>query len=399
MKGMTREGKQAELKRIIGELHAGTPVAEVRRDFERIVAEADAEEIAAMEQALVREGMPPEEIARLCEAHVAVFEGSLSRGKKPSEMPGHPVRTYMEENRAARAAFRALRRAAFGLALPWRDDASREAFDAALADSRKIVVHYARKENQLFPYLEAAGFDAPSKVMWAKHDEIRGLFAEAARAREAGDDGAARAAARTAAAKGSRMIFMEERILFPTALRKLSETDWAAIRRGDDAIGYAWTSPGSAWDPGIAAARASGPGGAAAADIRLGEGRLTPEQIDLMLKALPVDVSFVDQDDIVRYYSDGRERVFPRSPAVIGRNVENCHPPKSVAIVKRILEAFRAKERTEAEFWIKMGPRFIHIRYFPVYAQDGTYRGTVEVSQDATGIRALEGERRLLDWD
>ncbi|HCM29157.1 MAG TPA: hypothetical protein DIC34_21915 [Treponema sp.] len=126
---------------------------------------------------------------------------------------------------------------------------------------------------------------------------------------------------------------------------------------------------------------------------------MTGEQIDLMLKALPVDVSFVDEFDRVLYYTDAADRIFPRSPAVIGRDVSNCHPPKSVAIVHRILEAFRKKEKTEAEFWIEMGGKFIHIRYFPVYGSGGEYKGVVEVSQDVTAIRALQGQRRLLDWD
>ncbi|WP_304226305.1 PAS domain-containing protein, partial [Gracilinema caldarium] len=133
--------------------------------------------------------------------------------------------------------------------------------------------------------------------------------------------------------------------------------------------------------------------------IKLGEGFLTAEQIDLMLKNLPIDVSFVDEYDRVLYYSDNPERIFPRSPGVIGRNVANCHPPKSVHIVQRIVQAFRKKEKKVAEFWLELGGKFVHIRYFPVYDSQGKYRGTLEVSQDVSGIRALQGHRRLLDWD
>jgi hypothetical protein len=233
------------------------------------------------------------------------------------------------------------------------------------------------------------------------------------------------------------MFFMEEKILFPAALEKLTERDWITLRRGERAIGYAWITPGSAWDPDIAEAKlGSSPIGtdskksaapavpettelslsrgvtaAARPDatqttsalpelvIALGEGRLSPQQIDLMLKALPIDVSFVDENDRVMYYSDTKERIFPRSPAVIGRDVANCHPPKSVHIVKKILNAFKNKEKKSADFWIRMGDKFIFIRYFPVYDIDGVYRGTVEVSQEITEIRSLEGQRRLLDWE
>jgi len=133
--------------------------------------------------------------------------------------------------------------------------------------------------------------------------------------------------------------------------------------------------------------------------LNLKTGRLTLEQIDLMLRALPVDVSFVDENDTVLYYSEKKDRIFTRVPGVIGRKVQNCHPVKSVNIVERILEAFRAGKKDTAEFWIQLAGRFIHIRYFAVRDEQGRYRGCLEVSQDVTEIRQLEGQRRLLDWD
>jgi DUF438 domain-containing protein len=118
-----------------------------------------------------------------------------------------------------------------------------------------------------------------------------------------------------------------------------------------------------------------------------------------MLKRLPLDVSFVDENDKVIYYSGTPERIFPRTPGVIGRKVQNCHPPKSVDVVERILKAFRSGERDSAEFWIDSRGRFVHIRYFALRDGTGAYKGTLEVTQDATGIRSLRGERRLLDWE
>jgi uncharacterized protein len=132
--------------------------------------------------------------------------------------------------------------------------------------------------------------------------------------------------------------------------------------------------------------------------LELSTGALTRAQIDLMLTHLPVDVSFVDAEDVVRYYSDTGDRIFARSPAVIGRKVQNCHPGKSVHVVEAILKAFKAGTRDTAEFWIDLGGRFVHIRYFAVRDKGGTYKGCLEVSQDVTGIRALEGQKRLLDW-
>lgn len=142
----------------------------------------------------------------------------------------------------------------------------------------------------------------------------------------------------------------------------------------------------------------SGPGGQAGS-VSLDRGALTPEQIDLMMTHVPVDVSYVDETDTVVYYSATPGRIFHRSPAVIGRKVQNCHPPQSVDVVERILEAFKRGERDTAEFWIELHGKFVHIRYFALRDKAGAYKGTLEVTQDATGIRALRGERRLLDWD
>jgi hypothetical protein len=126
---------------------------------------------------------------------------------------------------------------------------------------------------------------------------------------------------------------------------------------------------------------------------------LTAEQINLMLMHLPVDISYVDENDKVAYYSQTEERIFPRSPGIIGRSVQNCHPSKSVHVVDKILGEFKSGKRDSAEFWIQMQGKFIHIRYFAMRDKNGIYRGTLEVSQDVTSIRGLQGDKRLLDWD
>jgi len=332
--------KREELKRIIERLHAGESASRVKKDFDLLIKDVSAEEIASMEQALMKAGMPAEEIQRLCEVHVSVFESSLEKQGRPDKVSGHPVHTFMAENEAARASLSRLRSANRALLFPWsRGEEADAAMEAALLDFRKILIHYTRKENQLFPYLEAKGFDAPSKVMWGKHDEIRALFREADEAKAAGDSTRLRRTVKALTGKASRMFFMEERILFPAALNKLDEKDWIAIRRGENAIGYAWVGPGGAWDPDIAEAklppppqastpRAEPSGGVqpsrpeaetekplsegqtpqspqlpapdeAPGAMRLGEGWLNAAQIDLMLKCLPVDLSFVDENDRV----------------------------------------------------------------------------------------------------
>jgi len=410
---LTQDASKAEragrLKAIIDKLAAGATPSAVKKEFHDLIKDADAAEVAELEQSLIEGGMPVEEVQRLCEVHADVFKAGLERGQKAERMPGHPVHTYLAENREARKRARALSIAAFG--------GSVASMAAAAADLKPVIVHFERKENQLFPYLERVGFTGPPKVMWGKHDEIRAAFKALDEAVAAADAKAARPLARDLARRIRTMIFMEERILFPNALKRLSEADWAAVRRGEDAIGFAWVRPGAQWDPGlVGAAPGTASGGAyanfnaalesaaakaapgSAAPIPLSEGSLPLDYLDRILKSLPVDVSFVDADDKVMYYSDSPHRVFPRSPGIIGRSVQNCHPPKSVDVVVRILESFKKKEKDKAEFWIQMNGRFIVISYKPIYDEAGAYLGTLEMSWDATDVRALEGQRRLLDW-
>lgn len=414
-KAPAEEDRAGRLKVIIEKLAAGASPAAVKKEFHDLIRDADAAEVASLEQSLIEGGMPVEEVQRLCEVHADVFKAGLERGEKADRMPGHPVHTYRAENREARKRARALSRAAFLGGLP--------AIRSAAEELRPIIVHYERKENQLFPYLERTGFTGPSKVMWGKHDEIRSAFRDLDAALAAGDVRSARSKARDLARRVRTMIFMEERILLPNALKRLSDMDWAEVRRGEDAIGFAWVKPGAEWDPALAAAQAGaggyatfeaavkaaegagtagnpvpGPSGAPTDSIPLSTGSLPRDVVDRILKSLPVDVSFVDAEDKVQYYSDSPHRVFPRSPGIIGRSVQNCHPPKSVAVVERILESFKRKEKDKADFWIEMGGRFIVISYKPIYDDSGKYLGTLEMSWDATEVRSLTGQRRLLDW-
>ena len=403
--------RQIKLKEIIGRLHAGSPVGEVKREFAKLIQGVSAAEIAAMEQSLIEGGMPVEEVQRLCEVHVQVFEASLAKGGTLTGMAGHPIHSMIEENKLARKKASALKAAVRRWV--WKIGTQEDAAEA-LEDLSAIVIHYTRKENQLFPYLEKQGFTGPSRVMWGKHDEIRALFKEAKDALD-GEPRAFGRIARNLAVKVQKMIFMEEHILIPEARRRLSEREWAEIRQGEEAIGFAWIQPASLYDAGIVLASAppraetveAAPKAAAtsaeAAEIAdlldLATGRLPKELLDLALRTMPVDISIIDEHDKVLYYSDSPHRLFPRSPAAIGRDVHNCHPQKSVAIVEKILQAFKNKEKSKARFWIEMGGRFILIEYYALYGAEGAYKGTLEVSQDLTELRALQGQRRLLDWD
>lgn len=398
-----RSARKDVLKGIIRDLHHGEDVEVLRKRFADLASGVSGSEIGAMEQELIAEGLPEDEVKKLCDIHVRVFEEALEENPEPTAVPGHPVHTLMEENRALEKLVVEIRAALAGPppataaadGAAWRPEVGR------LLDSlAQVEKHYLKKENQLFPLLEAKGVSGPSKVMWAVHDDIREHLKDLRRAVEANDRDLAGKAGVLVLKEISDMIYKEEKILFPMSLETLDERDWARVKRGEEEIGYAWITPGRQWVPvpmggdEAAPARAYG-----AAGLDLDTGTLTPEQVNLILTHLPVDLSFVDEDDTVRYYSATRDRIFTRTPAVIGRTVQNCHPPTSVHVVNGILQAFREGRRDAAEFWIDNGGRFVHIRYFAVRDSRGRYRGCLEVSQDVTAIRALRGEKRLLDWE
>ena len=395
------EYRQERLKEIVQDLHEGSNIKAVRKRFAELIRNVSPEEIAQMEQALIAEGVPVEQVQKVCDVHVQVFEQALGRQRKSRVLSGHPVHTYLEENKAVRKVLKKIR----PLLRQVSRGARTEEFEKELEQLKRIEIHYQRKENQLFPYLERVDFTGPSKVMWGKHDEIRAQLRELETAYREQDWARSTSVGRGLLRAIRRMIFMEEKILFPISLKKLSDKQWAEIRRGEAEIGYAWVQPGNLWDPSVviasSEARATGQGDVAAqspAEMPLDVGKLNLEQVNLMLKNLPLDVTYVDEKDRVCYYSQGRERIFPRSPAVIGRAVQNCHPPASVHVVEKILDSFKRKEKDQAEFWLTLKDRFIHIRYFAIYDREGEYRGVVEVSQDVTDIRALKGQRRLIDW-
>jgi hypothetical protein len=396
----------AELKAIVTELHEGKAVDEVKPRFEELISDIEATEIAAMEQELIASGVPETEVKRLCDVHVEVFAQALE-GHPPVEAPpGHPVDTFQRENRALLQVTATLRKVAEKIGEPPVEE-EWQRLKAALASSLDRFLeadrHYLRKENQLFPFLEQHGVEGPSKVMWAIHDDIRDLLKQA-RAALAEDEAALAVSTVHALAKmADAMVDKEERILYPMAMDTLSEEEWAEIRAGESEIGYAFVADVPAW-PETSGERVPRRGRSSAARggevgglLELKTGALTLDQLSHLLLSLPIDFSYVDEEDRVRFYSEG-ERIFPRSPAVIGRKVQNCHPPASVDRVQQIIDSFRSGEKDTAEFWLQLQGRFVHIRYFAVRDEVGEYRGVVETVQDVTGIRALEGERRLLDW-
>ena len=397
---MSDDERQDKLKEVIQELHAGKTVAEVKAKFADVIAGVSPVEISRLEVQLVKDGLPIEEIQNLCDVHAEVFKGSLEEYHHPEEVPGHPVYTMKQENEALRALMKV------GL----RGDL--DAFKADPSDDNRFKLlesvnlfydidkHYSRKENLIFPFLEAAGVTAPPKVMWGVDDEIRQKIKDAKKSlvEFSGDVKSVEEKLNAAIVQAGEMIFKEESILFPMCLETLSEDEWIKVYEGSDEIGYTLIPPQKEWELKRVnvVKKEQDKGITESGFIRFDTGVLSAKELNLMLNHMPVDFTFVDKDNVVKYFSNGKERIFARTKAIIGRTVENCHPPKSAHIVEKLVEDLKSGKKDSESFWIQMGDRFVVISYYAVRDENGEFMGTLEFSQDIAPLKALEGEKRLM---
>ena len=316
---------------------------------------------------------------------------------------GHPVRVYLEENILIKELFKEL----FNVN-PSEDF---QKFYNIFNHICEVEKHFARKENQLFPYLEKYGWTGPSQGMWAFHDDIRTLIKDARLTIENKDFENILEKVINVYNNLIHLINVEENRLLPNALQLLKAEDWEEMYEGDSEIGWMLATPPARY-PAIKEESADPEYIHPSLDKKkrklpfsledrthYDEGYLTPEQVNFIFKFLPVDITYVDENDRVVFYNRGDERVFPRSAGIIGREVKFCHPPKSVDQVLKILEEFKAGRQDIADFWINFKGKFVHIRYFAVRDEQKNYKGVIEMSQDVTDIRALQGEKRLLDWE
>lgn len=313
---------------------------------------------------------------------------------------GHPVKVYMDEN----ALIRALISQICDLDIVSEYEEFLKLFDKLCM----VEKHYARKENQLFPYLEKHGWTSPSQNMWAFHDQIRDEIRDVKKILDSENKELLIQALNKVFASMEHMIQVEEQRLLPNAFQMVSDEEWQEVSSGDDEIGWMFDEEPQRYPARSKEEEYIHPSKDTKKRklpfdiedrIHLDEGYMLPEQVKLMLRFMPVDLTYVDENDRVVFYNRGDERVFPRSAGIIGREVKFCHPPKSVDMVLEILREFKAGRKDEAEFWINFKGQFIHIRYFAIRDEEGTYKGVIEMSQDVTHIRNLEGEQRLLDWE
>lgn len=391
-----REYRQKVLKELISQLHDGKSSDEVKDRFAAVFGNVSAEEIAQAEQALITNGLPVSEVQRLCDVHAAVFKGSIEeihRPSDPSEIPGHPANTFKQENRAIEKLTDEIREQLAML----KDSSAEKKIAAALERLAEIDCHYLKKENLLFPYMEQYGITAPPKVMWGVDDEIREQFKEIGRKFKAKDTVQLRESIEALLDKITEMIFKEENILLPMLLENLTQDEWKSIAEESGELGYCLIDRVPVWTPvDKKEAEAVRKEKAAPGVITLPTGVLKTEELVRMLDTLPIDITFVDKDDTVKYFSQSAERIFPRTKAIIGRKVSNCHPPASVHIVEKLVEDFKAGRKDNEDFWIDMGEKYILIRYFAVRNEKNEYLGVLEVTQNIRPIQAIQGEKRLV---
>lgn len=391
------------LKEIIERLHQGEDPESLKRDFSEVLDATSAEDISKAEEELIREGLPREKVRKLCDVHLAVFRESLET-QTSDEETGHPIHTLKQEHQILLDSADELTRLAQNIAE--NPDAVSEERIARLRhlvghfrDSEK---HYLREENVLFPYLEKHGIKEPPAIMWMEHDSIRAIEKEIYALVDESDSsitensvGIAENAQRLHETLSSH-FYKENNILFPTALNVITEDEWQVITEEFDGVGYCCFTPGRGVTAKEKTPEELGPT-VASGIVNFETGTLPVTTIEAILNALPIDITFVDADDKVRYFSGSEERIFVRSKAIIGREVQLCHPQKSVHMVNQILEEFRDGSRDSAAFWIELGGRMIYIRYFAMRDGTGKYLGCLEVTQDITDIKKIEGQKRLLD--
>jgi DUF438 domain-containing protein len=404
-----REYRQQELKKIIQKLHEGATVEAVKQEFEALTQGISAVEITEMEQALVNEGLPVEEIQRLCDVHASVFKGSIEEihqndGFIISDFDdGHPIHTFKKENRVLENLIEEQVLPYLARYTETKAEQHEELLRGAIDKLKTIDKHYTRKEQLLFPYLEKYDITAPAQVMWGVDDEIRGYIKNVYTLMDHDliDLQKLNQAVREAVHHIQEMIFKEEEILLPMALEKLQIEEWKAIEESSSEIGYTLLGSVKRWNPKMNAdldissqlAERQEQGNN---QVQFDAGSMTPEEINLILNTLPLDMTFVGADNKVKYFTQGKERIFDRPKTIIGREVKHCHPPKSVHVVEQIVEQLRSGQKDHEDFWIKMGSMYVLIRYYAVRNKEGEFLGTLEITQDIKPIQEIEGEKRLM---
>lgn len=393
------------LKHMILQLHEGEAPDLVRKRLVEVLKSIPYDEVVEVEQELISEGLPEDEVLKFCDIHSMVLDGHIDQSHAKPVPPGHPVDTFRKENRELEKVVDAIEQL-LGQIPTLQDEQMKDLFlklHGRFNELMDVDKHYQRKEYLLFPFLEKYEITGPPKVMWGKHDEIREKLKDAIAVVSSPGNITVDEAQIVAdlillpAAKAiPDMIMKEEEILLPMCMDKLTDEDWYAVDQQTMEFGYCLYDPQDEWKPeGIITSEVVYN---TKNSIQLTTGNFGIDELESLFKTLPIDITFVDKDDKVKFFSHGPNRIFTRNRAILGRDVRMCHPPSSVHVVDQIIEDFRSGKENSAAFWINMQGRFIYIEYFAMRGKEGDYLGTIEFTQDLTQLRKLEGDQRLLSY-
>lgn len=388
------EARQAILKDLILRLHADEDQEVIKKEFKEHFGTVSAFEISVMERRLMGEGIEAEEIMRLCNVHASLFNGSIEAVYEQGDghdSPGHPIRVLKEENLALESTMDKIANL-LKVYLEAPDAALKKGLLMQLDMLWEIDKHYARKENSYFPIMERYGLTAPPKVMWGVDDEIRDLIKDFRTRIENDDlDGLDFEPVKY---EVEEMIVKEEEIMLPMIMPFFNEDDWISIADESDEIGYCIVKPDKKWKPKREVVDDSIESG----NIDLGLGYLTQKELRKVLDLQPLELTFIDANDIVKYFNEtpGR-KLFPRTRNAIGREVYNCHPPKSQPIVRKLIADFKAGEKDSETLWFQTRGTYVMVSYAAVRDDDGSYMGTLEWVQDIQHIITIDEEKRTID--
>jgi uncharacterized protein len=400
--------RKAKLKELILKLHSGANPQEVRAELVSTLRQIPYDEVVEVEQELINEGLPETEVIRLCDIHGEVLDGHIDQSSAKTIPEGHPLDVFKKENTELLKVVGKSRQL-LGILYSVREEAFKEHSMKILSCFNELMdvdKHYKRKEYLVFPYLEKHDITGPPKVMWGKHDEIREQMKGCI------DILRTEGLKKTDVEDAIEILFIpvlnaledmtkkEEDILFPMCMDLLTTDEWWQIHKQTLEFGFTLYDPEVEWKPEGLKEEANENKGISSevGSFQLPSGRLNVKEILSILNTVPFDMTFVDKDDKVKYFTQGKERIFARSRSIINRDVRLCHPPGSVHIVEKILDDFKSGRASHAPFWIEMGGKFIHIEYYALRDENGEYLGTLEVSQDLTELRKLEGEQRILSY-
>jgi PAS domain S-box-containing protein len=386
------------LKEIAEKIGAGENLEDIKRYFVENLGGLNPVEVTFYQDEFIKEGITEKAFRILHDISLEVFRDTI-QNQKPIVPKGHPIHTLMAEHSLLMEYANELLALVGALS-----NGERESKPEYLGRIRQLIgffvesdSHYLREENAVFPNVEKHGLTGPPKAMWSEHQDIHAIEKNLFDLNSESDKDLTNSLEKMSEVSLSLAnilashFYKENNILFPASIRMFSEEEWDTVVQDFDDIGYCSYS-----------IRPVGTGKSTEVvsdeeEVVFGSGKLSVEMLEAIFSHLPIDMTFVDAKDRVQFFSESPERIFVRSRAIVGRSVQLCHPQNSVHVVEKILNDFRGGKRNSAEFWINLGEKTIHIRYFAVRDDEDNYLGCLEVSQDITDIMKITGEKRLLD--